>query len=89
MNKRWRFWTKIADFVERKRQQAWLDGPTGTGNCDSACGRCNKWESAGNLIRTIPLDDGSEKRECTNCGYQWRAVFTPAGFVKVGEWEGK
>lgn len=88
MNKSWRFWSRVAKFVKRKQQQAWLKGPSGRGNCDSACSRCKVWESEGNRIYTIPLVDGSEKRQCTNCGYEWRALFTPAGFVKIGEWEG-
>ena len=53
--------------------------------CDSACPRCNKWESEGNVIYTEPYKphDLSDKRTCTNCDHTWRAIFTPAGFVQV------
>ena len=87
MNRWWRFWDRVEKYVSKKRQKAWLKGPTGGGNCDSACSRCKVWESAGNQITTEPMDDGSEKRKCGVCGYMWRAIFTPAGFVKVGEWD--
>ncbi len=56
------------------------------GNCDSCCPRCKQWESSGNRITTEPYsepDDGSENRVCANCGYSWRAVFTPFGFIPV------
>jgi hypothetical protein len=54
---------------------------------DSACERCNVWESEGNSIITVDLDGGSQKRTCGNCGYIWRSNFTPAGFINIGDFE--
>lgn len=50
---------------------------------DSCCPTCRVWESQGNEITTEALSDGSDKRTCGKCGYQWRAIFTPAGFVSI------
>lgn len=58
---------------------SWMSG----GNCDSCCPQCKQWESKGNLITTKSNNDGSETRACGNCGYHWKAIFTPAGFVQV------
>ena len=78
-HKKFRFWKKIKKLCENKMRKAWLEG----GNCDSACKNCNQWESSGNVIYTKSNDDGSESRECQNCRHEWRAIFTPAGFVEV------
>jgi len=77
--KKYNFWKKIKDFCTKKMEDAWFEG----GNCDSACPNCKQWESHGNKITTESQDDGLEIRKCVNCGHTWRAVFTPAGFVKV------
>jgi hypothetical protein len=53
--------------------------------CDSCCPQCLKWESDGNYIETTPLVDGSERRTCMYCDYTWKAIFTPAGFIPIGE----
>lgn len=82
MNLKWRkwyFWAGVRKFVEGRMKAAWFEG----GNCDSCCGLCKQWESTGNTITTTSLDDGSEYRECQNCGHAWRAVFTPAGFLPI------
>ena len=75
----WYFWKRLRGICERKMQDAWMIG----GNCDSCCPNCKHWESLGNQITTISNDDGSETRTCGNCNHQWRAIFTPAGFVPV------
>lgn len=77
--KKWNFWNKVKRFTEKQMHKAWMEG----GNCDSCCTRCNQWESLGNIIQTESLADGSEKRKCGNCGKEWIALFTPAGFVEV------
>lgn len=83
MNKRvmWRFWMRLRDWCERRMEAAWMAG----GNCNSCCPTCGKWESAGNTIKTEDVSDGSVLRSCDNCGYAWRAIFTPAGFVPLDE----
>lgn len=77
--KKYNFWTKIKKFSEKKMKSAWMEG----GNCDSCCSKCKQWESMGNNIKTVPQSDGAEIRTCGNCGDEWRAIFTPAGFVRV------
>ena len=77
--KKWYFWDKVKTHAERKMKDAWMDG----GNCDSCCPRCKQWESKGNTIETVSNEDGSEQRTCTNCGNEWKAIFTPVGFVQV------
>ena len=77
--KKWDFWKKIRDWSDRKMSKAWMEG----GNCDSKCPRCRQWESRGNIITTKSLPDGSELRRCENCCYQWKALFTPAGFMRI------
>lgn len=54
---------------------------------DSCCPRCKVWESDGNVIYTTPSepDDGSDIRECTNCGHKWRAIFGPGIFINIDE----
>lgn len=79
--KRWEFWMKARDWCNKKMTNAWMHG----GNCDSRCLRCKRWESHGNRIETTSLDDVLEHRKCSGCGYEWRAIFTPAGFVPIDD----
>ena len=79
--KKWYFWEKVKVFAERKMTRAWMEG----GNCDSCCPNCMQWESKGNTIKTVSNDDGSETRSCTNCGNEWMAIFTPAGFIPLDD----
>ncbi len=53
------------------------------GGCNSCCPKCKKWEHQGNIIKTTYFNDDIEKRNCGNCGHEWLAIFTPAGFVEV------
>jgi len=77
--RKWSFWSSAKEIAERKMKDAWMEG----GNCDSCCPQCKQWESVGNTIETKTNDDGSEARTCSNCGYTWKAIFTPAGFIPV------
>ena len=77
--KKWKFWKRVRDWCNTRMTAAWMKG----GNCDSACPKCHQWESHGNVIETEPQEDGSELRSCNNCGYAWKAIFTPAGFVPI------
>ena len=77
--KSWLFWSRAKTFTENKMRKAWFRG----GNCDSCCPRCKRWESLGNVIKTTPLEDGSDHRVCEACGHEWLAIFTPAGFIPV------
>jgi hypothetical protein len=82
MNKRkLKFWTLVANFAKKRQSSAYLEG----GGCDSCCPRCKQFESQGNTIytRTHPDDSYAELRTCVNCGYEWKSVFTPVGFVPV------
>jgi hypothetical protein len=82
MNRRkWEFWRKVRDWCNRKMTSAWME----KGNCDSRCPQCNQWESRGNIIVTLSQDDGSELRICKNCDYEWKALFTPAGFIPIDQ----
>ena len=78
----YKFWKRIAEYSTKKMEEAYLKP---NGGCDSCCPRCKKWESHGNVIITKPLIDGSDKRECQNCGNIWLAIFTPAGFIPIEE----
>lgn len=84
MNKRYKFWSKVKSFAEKQMFENYLKP---FGGCDSCCPKCKVWESLGNKITTTPLENGSDLRLCGNCGYEWRAIFTPAGFVQVGDKE--
>lgn len=81
--KRWKLWTKVRCFAEKKMADSWMQG----GNCDSRCPQCKQWESHGNKIKTTDNDDGSVDRLCGNCKYEWKALFTPAGFIPVKDFE--
>ena len=80
MNTMFKFWTWIKGIAEEKIKENYLKP---NGGCNSACPRCKQWESSGNLIFTEPLEDGSDKRTCENCGNEWLAIFTPAGFIPI------
>lgn len=84
MNKRYKFWARVRSFSEKQMFGNYLKP---NGGCDSCCPKCKVWESLGNKITTTPLEDGSDLRVCGKCGYEWRAIFTPAGFVQVGDKE--
>lgn len=75
----YKFWKKLLDFAKEKAKESY----TKERGCNSCCPRCKKWESDGNRITTQPLDDGSDERVCHNCGFVWKAIFTPAGFIPV------
>ena len=77
--KRYLFWKKVKTFAENKMQDEHLKYR----GSDSACPRCKKWESQGNTIYTEDLEDGTDKRTCTNCKHEWLAIFTPAGFIPI------
>lgn len=79
--KKWNFWRRARNWCQKHMRRVYMEG----GNCDSACPRCHQWESLGNIIETHPLEDGSEWRICSNCKYEWQALFTPAGFVPVNK----
>lgn len=87
MNKwrRWRFWRAVRDWCNRRMTDTWMDG----GNCDSRCPRCKQWESHGNVITTEWGDHPTQERACRTCGYNWRAEFTPAGYVPTTTGEGR
>ncbi|MCP3898855.1 MAG: hypothetical protein GY707_03865 [Desulfobacteraceae bacterium] len=76
---KWSLWKQTKTFCEKQMTKAWMVG----GNCDSCCPQCKQWESHGNVIKTEPQEDESVNRSCSNCGYSWRAIFTPAGFLIV------
>lgn len=77
--KKWKFWYKIKLFSEKRMTNAWFEN----GNCDSACPNCKQYESLGNVIKTEPMEDGTENRSCSNCGHKWKTIFTPAGFIEI------
>ena len=82
-----KFWKGVFNFSRKKGNKSYLE----THGCDSCCPRCKVWESEGNTIRTLPYDgvndDGSYRRVCWSCEYSWRAIFTPAGFVPVEDYD--
>lgn len=80
----YKFWSWVRNLSERKMNKEWFKP---SGGCDSCCPRCKQWESLGNIIHTKPLEDGSDKRSCTNCGYVWLAIFTPAGFIPIDDYK--
>jgi hypothetical protein len=57
------------------------------GGMDSSCPKCNQWEHQGNIISNYPQEDGSDDRVCGNCNHKWKTIFTPAGFLPVGDKE--
>jgi hypothetical protein len=75
----WRFWLRARKWVDRRLYDAWMEG----GNCTSKCRRCKQWEHTGTTVKTEDAEDGPVVRTCMNCGYQFTAVFTPAGFIPV------
>ena len=74
-----KFWTALYNLSDRKIKLLYLKEH----GFDSCCPQCKQWESHGNVIKTEPMEDGSENRSCSNCGYSWKALFTPAGFVRI------
>lgn len=52
-----------------------------------ACSSCGKWEHEGNYLITNTVDSrfGDVVRHCVSCGYTFYSIFTPAGFIDVGE----
>jgi hypothetical protein len=76
-----KFWKYLKAVSAEKVQASYLK----IHGCDSCCTRCNVWESDGNKIYTEPSPDGTDLRTCTNCGYKWHAIFTPAGFIEINE----
>lgn len=80
MNLKYKFWAAIKELADKGMKENYLKPH---GGCDSACPKCKMWESQGNKIYTEALQDGSDKRTCCNCGHEWHAIFTPAGFVQI------
>jgi hypothetical protein len=76
--KRWDLWKKARDFCNRKMTSVWFEG----GNCDSCCSNCKQWESKGNIIKTTPLDYGSEQRTCSNCAMNGRLYLRQQDLLK-------
>lgn len=74
-----KIWEKISSISDEKVR----DNYTKRHGCNSCCPKCKTWESSGNKITTTPLDDGSDHRTCQVCGYDWLAIFTPAGFIPL------
>jgi hypothetical protein len=72
---------KISDYFNKKAKDQFAKEY----GMNHACYRCGKWESEGNkILTTVSERDGHlDHRHCENCGYEWDAIFTPAGFIKV------
>ena len=86
MKVKWRIWLALKwgrDWLEAKMRKSWMLG----GNCDSKCINCKRWESHGAVIDSLACGDGSVMRTCRTCGASWAAVFTPAGFIPVGDFK--
>lgn len=84
MNTRYKFFKWLKSICDEQMKENYLKP---NGGCDSACPSCNVWEHQGNRITTEPLDDGTDKRSCGACGYEWLAIFTPAGFIPLSEYK--
>lgn len=80
MNLKYKFWAAIKELADKGMKENYLKPHGGS---DSACPKCNMWESQGNKIYTEALQDGSDKRTCCNCCHEWHAIFTPAGFIQI------
>lgn len=80
MNTRYRFFKWLRGICDEQMSDNYLRP---NGGCDSACPNCKEWESHGNTISTVPLEDGSDQRKCGKCGHSWLAIFTPAGFIPI------
>lgn len=80
MNIKYKFWSAIKELADKGMKENYLKPHGGS---DSACPKCNIWESQGNKIYTEALQDGSDKRTCSNCDHEWHAIFTPAGFIQI------
>jgi aldehyde:ferredoxin oxidoreductase len=80
MNKRYKFYKWLLKLAEQGMKDNYLKP---RGGCDSCCPRCSRWESSGNKITTVPLNQYTDKRTCSACGYEWIGIFTPAGFIPV------
>lgn len=74
----YKFWKKVYDYSKKKMKKEY----TIEHGCNSRCPRCKIWESEGNIIKTEPLND-YDLRSCSNCSYEWKAIFTPAGFIPL------
>ena len=80
MNTKYKIAKKINEISDRVMRSNFL---LPRGGCDSCCPKCKKWEYQGNKIETRYFDNDLDKRTCGNCGHDWLAIFTPAGFVEV------
>ncbi len=80
MNKRYKFFKWLKGVAEKGMKDNYLKPH---GGCNSCCPNCKSWESGGNRITTVPLDDGSDERTCHTCKHTWLTIFTPVGFIPV------
>lgn len=85
MNTRYKLFKKMHDISLLGMRDNFLPN----GGCDSCCPTCKQWEHQGNLITSKDSPDGLVLRECSNCKYTWKAIFTPGGFIAVDDTETK